>query len=337
MEVTGTRTPRKGWAHAPEHGKVGLVSHSILIVSPDHAGQTLATVVREILPGTSWSKAKMLCEEGRVWVDGVAVTDPARRLAAGERVELRLAGPARRERAVTDRVVHLDADVVVVRKPAGILTVPFERNDRDTLLALTRVAVRRIEAAKGKESGLTLRAVQRLDKETSGLVVFARTVPAQRHLQRQLAAHTVTRRYLAIVHGAAEDAVYRTLLVPDRGDGLRGSWGIFKPARGEPPAEAREAVTRVQVLERLRGATLIACELATGRQHQIRIHLAEAGHPLVGETVYIRDWRGPVLPAPRPMLHAAVLGFVHPRTEKTLRFEEPAPEDFEVVLEELSR
>jgi 23S rRNA pseudouridine1911/1915/1917 synthase len=79
----------------------------------------------------------------------------------------------------------------------------------------------------------------------------------------------------------------------------------------------------------------VACELETGRQHQIRIHLAEAGHPLVGETVYIRDWRGPRIPAPRPMLHAAVLGFVHPRSGKRLRFEEPAPEDFERVLARL--
>jgi 23S rRNA pseudouridine1911/1915/1917 synthase len=306
-----------------------------LTISREQAGLTLAAVVREIVPGTSWSRARALCAEGRVLVDGAAGTDSARRLIAGERVELRLSGPARREPAVTDLIVHLDADVAVVRKPAGILTVPFDRNDRDTLLALTRVAVRRIEAAKEKQGGLTLRAVQRLDKETSGLVVFARTVPAQRHLQRQLAARSVTRRYLAIVHGAAEDAIYETLLVPDRGDGLRGSWGVFRAARGEPPAEAREAITRVQVLERLRRATLVACELETGRQHQIRIHLAEAGHPLVGETVYVRDWRGPLLPAPRPMLHAAVLGFVHPRTERTLRFEEPAPADFTAVLEGL--
>jgi 23S rRNA pseudouridine1911/1915/1917 synthase len=311
------------------------LSELLHIVSPAQAGQTLAALVREGLPGTSWRKAKTLCEEGRVLVDGAAMTDSARRLAAGQRVEVRLGGPVRRAPAITDLVVHLDAEVVVVRKPAGILTVPFERNDRDTLLALTRVAARRIEAAKEKVGGLTLRAVQRLDKETSGLVVFARTIAAQRHLQRQLAARTVTRRYLAIVHGAAEDAVYDTQLVADRGDGLRGSWGAFRPARGEPPAEAREAVTRVQVLERLRGATLVACELATGRQHQIRIHLAEAGHPLVGETVYIRDWRGPLLPAPRPMLHAAILGFVHPRTEKPLRFAEPPPEDFAALRRRL--
>lgn len=306
-----------------------------LVLSQDHANLTLAALVREILPGTSWSKAKELCAQGRVLVDGAAATDPTRRMSAGERVEVAVSGAAPRKEP--GLILHLDADVAVVRKPAGILTVPFERQDRDTLLSLARVAVRRIEAAKGKEGNPTLRAVQRLDKETSGLVVFARTVAAQRQLQEQLGEHSVTRRYLAIVHGVAENGVHESLLVPDRGDGIRGSWGVFRPARGNPPVERREAVTRVQVKQRLAGgkASLVACELETGRQHQIRIHLAEAGHPLVGETVYIRDWRGPLLPAPRPMLHASVLGFVHPRTGERMRFEEPPPEDFAVVLERL--
>jgi 23S rRNA pseudouridine1911/1915/1917 synthase len=308
---------------------------SALTVRPDQTNLTLAALVREILPGTSWSKARDLCAQGRVLVDGAPATDPARRMSAGERVEVAASGPSPRKEP--GLILHLDADVAVVRKPAGVLTVPFERQDRDTLLALARVAIRRMEAAKGKEGKATLRAVQRLDKETSGLVVFARTLAAQRDLQEQLGEHSVTRRYLAIVHSVVEDAVHESLLVPDRGDGIRGSWGVFRPARGNPPVEAREAVTRVKLKEKLAGgrASLVSCELETGRQHQIRIHLAEAGHPLVGETVYIRDWRGPLLPAPRPMLHAAVLGFVHPRTGERMRFEEPPPADFQEVLTRL--
>lgn len=292
-------------------------------VSGDQAGLTIAALVRELAPGTSWSQARDLCRGGRVWVNGAAALDPARRLAGGEAVEIRSAaarGP--------DLIVHLDPDVAVVRKPAGILTVPFERQDRDTLLALARVAIRRIESARGLPPNPTLRAVQRLDKETSGLVVFARSVHAQRRLQEQLAEHTVTRRYLAIAHGRVEDGVHDSLFVPDRGDGLRGSW----KGRGSPPSTARQAVTYVRVRERLRGATLVTCELETGRQHQIRIHLAEAGHPLVGETVYVRDYRGPVLPAPRPMLHATVLGFLHPRGDRPMSFEDPPPADFLQVL-----
>jgi 23S rRNA pseudouridine1911/1915/1917 synthase len=303
-------------------------------VDEAQAGLTLSALVREILPGTSWRRAKELCQEGKVLVDGKPVLDPARRMEAGERVEVRTGGAAPpQESSPTGLVVHLDADVAVVRKPAGILTVPYEREeDRGTLIDLANVAARRIEGKRSPERRGGLRAVQRLDKEASGLVVFARTVSAQRHLQEQLAAHAVLRRYLALVHGAAKNAEYDTLLVPDRGDGLRGSWGVFRPARGNPPAGARNAVTRVEVLERLARATLVACELETGRQHQIRIHLAEAGHPLVGESVYIREWRGPLIPAPRLMLHAAVLGFLHPRTEKALRFEEPPPADFAEVL-----
>lgn len=302
---------------------------------------TISALVRELEPGTSWSQARDLCRDGRVRVDGQAETDPARRLPAGARVEIRRSGPAvRRDPVSSESVVHLDPDIVVVRKPAGLLTVPFERDDRDTLLALTRVAVRRIESAKAARPNPpnpTLRAVQRLDKDTSGLVVFARSVSAQRHLQEQLSAHTVTRSYRAIAHGQVQDGVHESLFIPDRGDGLRGSWGHFRAGRGAPPPTAKEAVTRVRVLERLRGATLVACDLETGRQHQIRIHLAEAGHPLVGETVYIRDYREKLLPAPRPMLHAAVLGFLHPRGDRPVRFEDPLPADFVQVLDSLRR
>jgi 23S rRNA pseudouridine1911/1915/1917 synthase len=273
-------------------------------------------------------------------------------------------------------VVYADADLVVVRKPPGVLTVPFDRGDRDTLLALTRVALRRLGsrrpgAARPSRAGAaaapphaaggtggaaaanpTLRAVQRLDKDTSGLVVFARSVAVQRALQQQLARREVTRRYLALAHGAARAATHDTWLVADRGDGLRGSWGARtpggsagaaarghagSPGRGLPPPGSRHAVTHVRVLETLRGATLVSCELETGRQHQIRIHLAEAGHPLVGETVYVRDYRGPRLPAPRPMLHAAALGFRHPRDGRPLLFEEPPPADFAAVLQRLRK
>jgi 23S rRNA pseudouridine1911/1915/1917 synthase len=189
----------------------------------------------------------------------------------------------------------------------------------------------------GPGPGPRLRVVQRLDKETSGLLVFARTVAAERHLQQQLRAHSMLRRYLALVHGSAADATYDTLLVADRGDGLRGSWGVFRRPKGTPPETARRAVTHVEVLEPLRGATFVACELETGRQHQIRIHLSEAGFPLVGERVYVRGFAGPLLPAPRPMLHAARLGFVHPRTGRELLFEAPPPPDFTAALDRLRR
>ncbi len=313
-------------------------------VSPGEAEATVSAFVRTLLPATSWSRARELCRSGRVWVDGAPALDPAARLAAGSVVEVRPEGArAARGPLAPEDVVHADAEVVVVRKPAGLLTVPWSEEDRDTLVSLARTLLARREAARAGARGARrgpgphLRVVQRLDKETSGLLVFARTIAAERHLQQQLRAHSMDRRYLAIVHGRAEAATHDTLLVPDRGDGLRGSWGVFRRPKGEPPEAARRAVTHVEVVERLDGATLVACQLETGRQHQIRIHLAEAGHPLVGERVYVRGFAGPLLKAPRPMLHAERLGFVHPRSGRELRFETPPPADFLATLSRLRR
>ena len=142
------------------------------------------------------------------------------------------------------------------------------------------------------------------------------------------------RRYLAIAHGDVRSRTIRSFLMEDRGDGLRGS------ARGTPGEGAREAITHVEKLEALTGgtaATLVACRLETGRTHQIRIHLSESGHPLVGERVYIRRWGGTVIEAPRLMLHAAELGFLHPATEREMRWEQPMPDDMKTVLERLRR
>jgi 23S rRNA pseudouridine1911/1915/1917 synthase len=311
-------------------------------VEPAAAGATLAAALRTADPALSWSGARALCRAGRVTVDGAVVEDPARRLAAGAAIEI---APAAARREPADAIVHLDADLVVVRKPAGLLTVPFAGSDRDTLLSRTRVAVLRREAAPVRKARReaarvrtprpTLRAVQRLDRDASGLVVFARSVAAQRTLQQQFAEHAVERVYLALVEGEAADAVHDTLLVRDRGDGRRGSWGRFRRAAGQPPAEARRAVTRVAVVERLPGATLVRCSLATGRQHQIRIHLAEAGTPILGETIYARPPAAGGVAAARLMLHAAVLGFVHPRSGRGLRFEDPPPPDFQSVVDGL--
>ncbi len=170
--------------------------------------------------------------------------------------------------------------------------------------------------------------VQRLDKETSGLVVFARTVPAKRALKNQFRAHSVHRRYDALVHGSAENATFRSRLVKDRGDGVSGST--------DNPTLGREAVTHVRVLARLAGATHVECRLETGRTHQIRIHLSEAGHPLLGERVYVRGHAGELIAAPRLMLHARELGFVHPTNGRDLDFVDPLPEDMRAMIERLT-
>jgi len=198
--------------------------------------------------------------------------------------------------------------VVVVSKPAGVSTIPYDESDVDTLDARVRAWLeRRRLSPRGSRPNLGV--VHRLDKETTGLVVFTRTWLAKEGLTSQFRQHTVHRRYLALAHQVVPAGTLRSFLVEDRGDGLRGS------ARGKSPkraADGREAITHVDPLEALAGATLIACRLETGRTHQIRIHLSESGHPLVGERVYIRRWGGTVIEAPRLMLHAAELGFLHP-------------------------
>jgi len=198
-----------------------------------------------------------------------------------------------------------------------------------------------VELLAGKHEGLAVEGqaapgvVHRLDKETSGLVVFTRTWLAKQSLAAQFRKHTVRRKYLAIAHGAVRSRTMRTFLVEDRGDGLRGS--IRGAGRQPSMRGAREAITHVEAIESLHGATLVACRLETGRTHQIRIHMSEAGHPIVGERVYVRGWAGTPIPAPRLMLHASELGFVHPATEQAMCWKQPMPEDMYEVWRKLRR
>jgi 23S rRNA pseudouridine1911/1915/1917 synthase len=293
---------------------------------------TLAALVRE-RAGVAWSRAKQLCIDGRVTVDGERCRDPAARVARDAVVVIDRYAPKQRAGALPEgAVVYFDRDVVVVDKPAGMLSVADEPGNKDTLALHARTLLRRLD--RGGEDA-PLGVVHRLDKGTSGLMVFARTATAQRHLAAQFRAHSVERVYQAIVHGEARAARIETQLVLDRGDGLRGSYGRFRRPRGAPPADARLAITHVTPIAAVDGATLVECRLETGRQHQVRIHLSELGHPLVGEDVYIRDYQGRKIAAGRPMLHARLLGFVHPRSGEAARFERAAPADFEALWQRL--
>lgn len=296
-------------------------SHRV-VVEPDEEGQTLAAIVRGAVEGLSWNRAKELCRTGRVSVDGTVEFDATRRLEPDQVVEVVPTGQKRRSTPLDrEAILHVDTHVVVVRKPAGVSSVPYDESERDTL------ADRLHEHLRQKTP---LGIVQRLDKDTTGILVFARTRAARKHLENQFRAHSVERRYLAITTGHAEAKTHESHLVPNRGDHKRGSWR----GSGRPPRTAKRAVTHVEVLERFEEATLVACTLETGRQHQIRIHLAEAGTPLVGERVYARRGRATVK-ASRPMLHAERLGFRHPASNALMQFHDPPPEDFEAVLRSL--
>lgn len=295
---------------------------------------TVAAMVRE-QAGVAWSRARALCAEGRVTVDGVRCLDPAARVEPGAVVAVDPGAPKLRSGPLpNDAIVHADRDLVVVDKPAGLLSVADEPGTKDTLADHVRTMLRR---AGGPGADGKLGVVHRLDRDTSGLMVFARTASAQRALAARFRAHDIERIYHAIAHGSVAATRIESDLVPDRGDGLRGSFGLFRRAKGEAPPEARRSVTFVEPLEALAGATLVQCRLETGRQHQIRIHLAELGNPLLGEKVYIRDYAGPLIAAPRTMLHARTLGFTHPSSGKDLSFEREPPYDFAETAESLRR
>jgi 23S rRNA pseudouridine1911/1915/1917 synthase len=294
---------------------------------------TVAAVVRE-QTGVAWSRARKLCTEGRVTVDGQRCLDPAMRVAPDAVVVVNEHAPKVEKGPLQkDAVVFHDRDVVVVNKPAGMLSVADEPGNKDTLVDHTRTLLRRID--KGGVD-VPLGVVHRLDRDTSGLMMFTRTASAKKVLTEAFTEHDIERVYHAIAYGDVPETRMETYFLLDRGDGLRGSHGHHRRAMGDPPSDARLAITYLKPIAALSGATLVECRLETGRQHQIRIHLAELGHPVVGEFVYIRDYRGARIEAPRTMLHARTLGFAHPRTGKPVSFEREAPEDFRSMLDELS-
>lgn len=308
-------------------------------VTPQEAGFTLAKVLRSRLGNATWSDVRKLISARRVQVGDTICSDEARRLKENERVTL-LEHPKPLPRvAHPQRLVirYLDEHVVVVEKPAGINTVrhPAElewsekRRELDpTLEDLTQWAIAHRLQRPARELP-RLRIVHRLDKETSGLVVFARSPLAERELGRQFRKHTVVRRYLAVVPGRMTNQTIRSFLVRDRGDGRRGSTRL--------PKVGKEAITHIAVEELLNGYTLLSCRLETGRTHQIRIHLSEAGHPVCGDRVYVKKITGEIYPdtidAPRLALHATELGFEHPVTGEHLHWTMPLPGDLQKFVE----
>jgi len=319
----------------------GTVHH----VAAADRGTTVAAFLRARLGNASWSRVQKLVRSRHVLIHGNICTDPARRLKDGEVVKVLETSAPRLPGPEDVRIVHLDDEVVVVDKPPGVTTTrhheerswPARRRQmQPTLEELVPDAIGRRLVARGgakKRRPAPVRAVHRIDRETSGLVAFARTVPAARILAEQFRLHTTHRRYLALVVGRMGSGTIRSHLVRDRGDGRRGS--------ADDGEEGKLAVTHVAPVEHFGDAyTLVECRLETGRTHQIRIHMAESGHPVCGERVYLPTRRGGARDesrAPRIMLHAAELGFVHPESGAELKFESPLPADMRQVLAALRK
>ena len=312
-------------------------------VSPNEAGSNIVDWLRGRLRLSRPAVLKLL-QQRKVRLAGAPCSNPGWRLRAGQRVEVQFPAarpgprsaprPSSQPSGPKPAIVYLDDQLVVVDKPAGLTTMrhadeaaEFGARGRRFLPAtLQDVLPPLIAARTGRPPG-SLRAVHRIDKETSGLVVFARTEPAERHLAGQFRAHSTERLYLAVVRGRAPSERIESWLVRDRGDGRRGSG---------PPGQGQHAVTHVRAVEDLGPFTLVECRLETGRTHQVRIHLGEAGAPLCGERVYDRPPNGRPVPDKSGMrrvaLHAATLGLEHPATHQRLRWTAALPPDLEGLL-----
>jgi 23S rRNA pseudouridine1911/1915/1917 synthase len=316
------------------------------VVRRAEAGRTVVEFLGGRLRLTSVEAIRLLRLRG-VWVNGRPCVEPKRRLPTGQRVRVSLpkqeAPPAKKlawSGACQPVIRYLDAQVVVVEKPTGLTTMrhaeeaaEFGGRARRFLPATLADLLPRLLTQKQPRAPTSVRAVHRLDKETSGLVVFARTAAAERDLGKQFRAHTIERSYLAVVRGRPAEGRIESWIVRDRGDGRRGS--------SSKAGVGQRAVTHVRVLEILGAYTLVECRLETGRTHQVRIHLADAGAPLCGERIYDRPVHGKPTPdgsgCQRVALHAASLGFHHRTTRKRLQWTSPLPADLRQLVARLRK
>jgi 23S rRNA pseudouridine1911/1915/1917 synthase len=276
--------------------------------------------------GLSRRAARDAVRAGRIETGGAVADEPGLDVAPDAELRYDPNRPARHTVHTRLSVLLEDPLFLIVDKPAGLLTVQTAEHEDDTLYAR---ALAYLHHRYRKRAWVGV--VHRLDKETSGALVFARTREALRILQEQFRRHSIDREYLALVEGAVRrPGVFDAPLVADRGDRRRG---VARP--GEP---GKHAVTRYRPIETFDRATLVSVRLETGRTHQVRVHFSASGHPVVGDSVYRRrEGAVPGLEVRRQMLHAHVLGFDHPGTGERVRATSPLPADFQEALRTLRR
>jgi len=313
------------------------MAHVLVQVEPGEAGKRLDQLLAARLPELSRSRLRHLIDAGAVRVGGAAAK-ASLRPRAGAAIEVHLPEPRPVELVPEDLrlpVLLQDADLVVIDKPAGVAVHPGAGIDSGTVVHGLLHQVRGLAGIGGE---LRPGIVHRLDKDTSGCLVVAKTEPALRGLQAEFKSRRVRKRYLAIVHGAPAGS--------GEFDTLHGRHPVDRKRFSSRVQKGRRAVTRWRVLGRGGGAALIEIELLTGRTHQIRAHFADAGFPLLADALYggrKREARlRPEAPARRAAeaigrqaLHAAALGFAHPTTGAAVRCEAPLPPDFLAALREL--
>jgi len=305
----------------------------LLLAGPEDEGLRLDRFIRERSRVLSRIRARDLLAAGGVTLNGKRVKIASRPIRAGDRVEIFPLAEERRSGApegmLPFRVVHEDPAVIVVDKAPGILVQPTSQGDRGTLLDLLARHLKKRNPDKSPYLGL----LHRIDRETSGLLLFSRRGSANRILAEQFRTHTIAREYLALVRGTPAAA---TGTISDR---LSRSAAGLRRGASDAAGGGKAAVTHYATIERFARAALLSLTLETGRTHQIRIHLSHRGHPVVGDKVYGSTHRFPRDPLldgfPRQALHASRLGFTHPLTGAWLHFHAPLPEDFDRLLRAL--
>jgi 23S rRNA pseudouridine1911/1915/1917 synthase len=297
----------------------------VLTVEESGRGTRLDRWLATNLPDVSRARLQALIAGGSVRVDG-ALRKAAHRLQGGEIVEVVMPPPAVETlvpEPIALSIVHEDGEVLVIDKPAGMVVHPGAGHSRGTLVSAVLAHAPSIAGVGGpRRPGV----VHRLDKGTSGLIVIAKTSRAYDSLVAQLAARSVKRRYLAVVHGRVPHAEGIVEAEIGRHPHDRVRMAVRPPGRG------KRAVTRYRVLERFAHFTYLEAALETGRTHQIRVHMASLGHPVAGDDLYGRGTRSPVPLGGGLALHAAGLSFVHPVTQERLEFSAPMPSRIEGLL-----
>jgi len=309
--------------------------HHVVTAGADDGGRRMDHVLAAALPDYSRSRLQALIREGRVSSGGTVISEPSRRVKPGDRFELDVppTAPAIPEaQAMPLEILHEDAHLIVFVKPAGLAVHPAPGNpDRTLVNALIAHCGSSLSGIGGvARPGI----VHRLDKDTSGVMVAAKNDAAHAALAAQFAKHTIERVYLALVRGVPRPAAGRIVGAIGRNPHDRKKMAVV--TRG-----GKAAVTHYRVRRSFgAAASLVECRLETGRTHQIRVHMAHIGHPVIGDPAYTGRARprGKAALAPslrdmfgafgRQALHAAVLGFTHPATGEHRRFEAPPPADF---------
>jgi len=334
--------------------KQGADARKVLIAEEDAEGRLDSWLTTAVEGDFSRNRLKSLIEQGAVTVNGVAITEPKKKIRPGDRVEINMPEPEDPEPQGEDiplDVLYEDEDLIVLVKPAGLVVHPGAGNWTGTLVnALIHHCGDSLSGIGGvKRPGI----VHRLDKETSGVMVVAKNDNAHRHLAAQFADHGRTgpleRAYKAIVWGRPKQ-LRGTI---DAALGRSGNDRTKRTVKREEAEDAREAITHYEVMERYREkpdasclASMVECNLETGRTHQIRVHMAHIGNPLLGDPEYGAAFRtkanllddeakAVVNRFPRQALHAFLLCFEHPRTGEVMEFETDMPDDMEELVQAL--